>query len=110
LEGIVSIPVLDRLVWRKPQSETCLSNVLLREFNIHLLKDGHLHAKSINLPYGMKYLYDCEIRVVRIWKSAVQHSWVRKNSNVSCQTDGNAVKIDTGLLQKGNIIYPVTAI
>jgi hypothetical protein len=106
LEGIVSIPVLDKSVWRKPQSETCLSNELLCDFIIHLFKDVHLHATFVNLPYGMKYLYDYEIRMVRIWNSAVQHSWgAWKNNNVSCQTDRKAAKIETGLLQKGNLMY-----
>ena len=65
-ERIVSIAVLDKLVWRKPQSETRLSNGLLCELIIHLFKDVHLHATFVNLSYGMKYLYDCEIRMVRI--------------------------------------------
>ena len=78
LEGIVSIGVLDKLVWRKTQSETCLSNELLCEFIIHLFRDVQLHATFVNLPYGMKHLYDCEIRMVRIWNSVVQHSWGSK--------------------------------
>ena len=30
---------------------------------------------------------------------------VRKNNNVTCQTDRKAVRIEAGLLQKGNLMY-----
>jgi len=43
--------------------------------------------------------------MVRIWFSAVQRSRGAKKNYVSCQRDRNAVKIETGLLQKGHLMY-----